>query len=155
MQMKPWEKMTQSQRNNPALSLKASMDPPPVTQGLADTKKVSSPEDSRVCPFNILGFQPGDAFVVRNVANLVPPFEVLITFICFLFSMISVLNFNHRFSRKHPLFGCIFEFLYLKNSSYAAVSTSISLIVFIIETRTFFEDLKGDSQAVATTLSAE
>ncbi|KAJ1396531.1 Carbonic anhydrase [Sesbania bispinosa] len=30
---------------------------------------------SRVCPSNILGFQPGEAFTIRNVANLVPPFE--------------------------------------------------------------------------------
>ncbi|MED6142834.1 hypothetical protein PIB30_001034 [Stylosanthes scabra] len=32
--------------------------------------------NSRVCLLNILGFQPGEAFVIRNVANLVPTFEV-------------------------------------------------------------------------------
>ncbi|KAK1430291.1 hypothetical protein QVD17_12932 [Tagetes erecta] len=36
---------------------------------------VISCADSRVCPSYILGFQPGEAFIVRNIANLVPPFE--------------------------------------------------------------------------------
>ena len=40
---------------------------------------VISCADSRVCPSTILGFQPGEAFIVRNIANLVPPFEVYIT----------------------------------------------------------------------------
>lgn len=47
-----------------------------------DLAKVQAPKfmviacaDSRVCPSNILGFQPGEAFIVRNVANMVPPSE--------------------------------------------------------------------------------
>jgi len=34
--------------------------------------------DSRVCLSRVLGLQPGEAFTVRNVANLVPSFQVLV-----------------------------------------------------------------------------
>lgn len=31
--------------------------------------------DSRVCPSVLFGFQPGEAFTIRNIANMVPPFD--------------------------------------------------------------------------------
>ncbi|KAL7610594.1 hypothetical protein Lser_V15G11434 [Lactuca serriola] len=31
--------------------------------------------DSRVCPSHILDFQPGEAFMVRNIANMVPQYD--------------------------------------------------------------------------------
>ncbi|XP_052205866.1 beta carbonic anhydrase 5, chloroplastic isoform X5 [Diospyros lotus] len=46
-----------------------------LAKGQAPKFMVIACADSRVCPSHILGFQPGEAFVVRNVANLVPPYE--------------------------------------------------------------------------------
>lgn len=31
--------------------------------------------DSRVCPSHVLDFQPGEAFVVRNIASMIPPYD--------------------------------------------------------------------------------
>ncbi|GKB92613.1 carbonic anhydrase [Tanacetum coccineum] len=36
---------------------------------------VFSCSDSRVCPSHILDFQPGEAFMVRNIASMVPPYD--------------------------------------------------------------------------------
>lgn len=46
-----------------------------LAQAQAPKFMVIACADSRVCPSNILGFQPGEALMIRNVANLVPPFE--------------------------------------------------------------------------------
>ncbi|KAB1217542.1 Carbonic anhydrase, chloroplastic [Morella rubra] len=46
-----------------------------LAQGQSPKFMVIACADSRVCPSYILGFQPGDAFMVRNIANLVPTFE--------------------------------------------------------------------------------
>ncbi|OUZ99794.1 Carbonic anhydrase [Macleaya cordata] len=46
-----------------------------LAKGQAPKFMVIACADSRVCPSSILGFEPGEAFMVRNVANLVPPLE--------------------------------------------------------------------------------
>ncbi|XP_039068642.1 beta carbonic anhydrase 5, chloroplastic-like isoform X3 [Hibiscus syriacus] len=46
-----------------------------LSEGQAPKFMVIACADSRVCPSNILGFEPGEAFTVRNVANMVPTFE--------------------------------------------------------------------------------
>ncbi|KAI7733811.1 hypothetical protein M8C21_008930 [Ambrosia artemisiifolia] len=46
-----------------------------LAQGQSPKFMVFACSDSRVCPSHVLDFQPGEAFVVRNVANMVPPFD--------------------------------------------------------------------------------
>ncbi|KAL1537132.1 carbonic anhydrase [Salvia divinorum] len=46
-----------------------------LAKGQSPPYMIFACSDSRVCPSHILDLQPGEAFVVRNVANLVPPFD--------------------------------------------------------------------------------
>ncbi|XWS63103.1 hypothetical protein CRYUN_Cryun06bG0067700 [Craigia yunnanensis] len=46
-----------------------------LSKGHAPKFMVIACADSRVCPSNILGFQAGEAFMVCNVANMVPTYE--------------------------------------------------------------------------------
>ncbi|GER29487.1 carbonic anhydrase, partial [Striga asiatica] len=46
-----------------------------LAQGQSPKYMVFACSDSRVCPSHVLDFQPGEAFVVRNVANMVPPYD--------------------------------------------------------------------------------
>ncbi|KAL8161592.1 hypothetical protein V2J09_013081 [Rumex salicifolius] len=46
-----------------------------LAKGQSPKFMVFACSDSRVCPSHILDFQPGEAFVVRNIANMVPPYH--------------------------------------------------------------------------------
>ncbi|KAI9125428.1 hypothetical protein K1719_004044 [Acacia pycnantha] len=46
-----------------------------LAKGQSPKFMVFACSDSRVCPSHVLDFQPGEAFVVRNIANMVPPFD--------------------------------------------------------------------------------
>ncbi|KAJ0971703.1 hypothetical protein J5N97_019662 [Dioscorea zingiberensis] len=52
---------------------------PDLFNELAETQNpkfmVFACADSRVCPSVVLNFQPGEAFTVRNIANIVPPYD--------------------------------------------------------------------------------
>lgn len=46
-----------------------------LAKGQSPKFMVFACSDSRVCPSHVLDFQPGEAFMVRNIAAMVPPFD--------------------------------------------------------------------------------
>ncbi|KAL4569624.1 hypothetical protein LXL04_025266 [Taraxacum kok-saghyz] len=46
-----------------------------LSKGQSPKFMVFACSDSRVCPSHILDFQPGEAFMVRNIANMVPQYD--------------------------------------------------------------------------------
>ncbi|CAN6483685.1 unnamed protein product [Victoria cruziana] len=46
-----------------------------LSQGQKPKYMIIACSDSRVCPSNVMQLQPGDAFMVRNIANMVPPYD--------------------------------------------------------------------------------
>lgn len=46
-----------------------------LAEGQSPEFMVFACADSRVCPSHVLGFQPGEAFTIRNIANMVPPYD--------------------------------------------------------------------------------
>nr|XP_043639035.1 carbonic anhydrase 2-like [Erigeron canadensis] len=46
-----------------------------LSKGQSPKFMVFACSDSRVCPSHILDFQPGEAFMVRNIASMVPPYD--------------------------------------------------------------------------------
>ncbi|KAF8370276.1 hypothetical protein HHK36_031685 [Tetracentron sinense] len=46
-----------------------------LAKGQSPKFMVFACSDSRVCPSHVLDFQPGEAFMVRNIASMVPPYD--------------------------------------------------------------------------------
>ncbi|KAG1346896.1 carbonic anhydrase 2 [Cocos nucifera] len=46
-----------------------------LAEGQSPKFMVFACADSRVCPSVVLNYQPGEAFTIRNIANMVPPYD--------------------------------------------------------------------------------
>ena len=55
--------------------------------------RVFACSDSHVCPSHVLDYQPGEAFVVRKVANMVRPFDK----VTYIYAGINVVVITRKF----------------------------------------------------------
>lgn len=89
--------------------------------------------DSRVCPSHILNFQPGEAFVVRNIANMVPPFD-----------LVSLIAPSYLLTLCDSTLRMFSELEWLQSQNYVLICEQYVKWVFV----SFF--LMGDVQLYAT-----
>ena len=97
--------------------------------------------DSRVCPSVVINFQPGEAFTIRNIANMVPPYDKVhlqlektstmaattITF--FSMSGCDVSTYVAQFSFRLVLYGPFPFFDFVWQTKYAGVGAAIEYAV--------------------------
>ncbi|XP_020579561.1 carbonic anhydrase 2-like [Phalaenopsis equestris] len=69
-----------------------------LAEGQSPKFLVFACSDSRVCPSVLFNFQPGEAFTIRNIANMVPPYDKvssLILYEVFAFQVENIIVIGH------------------------------------------------------------
>ncbi|CAL9135187.1 unnamed protein product [Musa textilis] len=99
----------------------------------------SSCADSRVCPSVVLNFQPGEAFTIRNIANMVPPYDqVMYTYISLSLSCNTCCGCFYMMSAIANSHFCFSSFLQVK---YAGVGAAIEYAVLHLKVSISFSTI--------------